>query len=127
MNRPLPDFQQKQRHLHAEKLPPAALIQLAEQWMQVGNLNDAIDYFGAAKSSDHLKNILRQSIQEGDLFFAEKCASALGLPMDKQQYNELGEQARRLGKLLFAQRAFEKAGNPMAATPSIQTPANVTL
>lgn len=106
----LPNYQEKQRYLFAEKVAPETLKQLAGQFLSAGALTDALDFFERAQDLSGIEQIFQQAKREGDLFIAEKSAASLKRPLTQSDYREIAETAERLGKLSFAKLAAEKSG-----------------
>ncbi|PKN34225.1 MAG: hypothetical protein CVU61_09790 [Deltaproteobacteria bacterium HGW-Deltaproteobacteria-19] len=107
----LPDYKEKQRVLYLVKTAPAALSALGDRYLAAGRIADAIECFGLGNDTDKLRTILALAEEEGDVQFFLQVLKALNREATREEWNRLGEQALRRGRLMFARHAFEKSGN----------------
>jgi tetratricopeptide (TPR) repeat protein len=107
----LPDYKEKQRILYLDRTQPAALSALGDRYLAAGRIADAVECFGRGNDADKLRAVLTRAEEEGDVQFFLQAVKALGREATQEEWNRLGEQAHRRGRLTFARHAFEKSGN----------------
>ena len=107
----LPHYKKKQQLLHAKDAKPEEFRRRAEEFLQAGWLNDAIDFFGKAGDRDGLEKIRDITIEEGDAFLFRHTLKTMGETADEEQWKELADRALELDKLQFAREAYRMAGD----------------
>jgi uncharacterized protein YicC (UPF0701 family) len=73
-------------------------------------INDAIDFYIKAGSSEALEKLLPLAHQEGDIFVYTRLLKALGRQVPAEEWISLGKKAAELGKESCAREAFKKGG-----------------
>ncbi|RME20251.1 MAG: hypothetical protein D6806_16750 [Deltaproteobacteria bacterium] len=108
----LPSYKEKQQMLFGKNVDRAQLVQTAKMLLEAGWLSDAIDFFGKAEDSESLESVRRMAISEGDLFLFRKVLKTLGEDSaPAEQWRELADMAKELGKLEFAREGYRMAGD----------------
>ena len=105
----LPHYKMKQQILFAKDAKPQTLAEYGRRYLNAGWLSDALEFFLRAGDKQGLEQIRVQSIKEGDVFIFRRALDALDTSTSNADWRELGENARRLGKLQFAREAFRMA------------------
>ncbi len=86
------------------------LLKWGRLYEEGGLINDAIDFYEKASSSEALENLLSLSLREGDAFNYARIMKALGRQAPADEWISLGKRAAELGKDAFAREAFKKGG-----------------
>ena len=113
-DQPLPNWRDRQKLLYSKdkNIDPKILIQFGELALSLGCLQDALDYFKAAKDSKALEKLVSVAIKDGDAFLIQAIEKITG-PLTVENWNKVGYNAFELGKHRFAQTAFEKTQNEL--------------
>lgn len=116
MSKPiLPPWQERQRLLHPRDknlINVPRLVELGHKAMDQGFLQDAFEYFQAAKFQEGLEKIKDISVKDGDVFLLT-ALEKLGSPFDNEIWNKAGYRAFELGRYKFAKTAFERTQNEL--------------
>lgn len=86
------------------------LLKWGRLYEEEGLINDAIDFYEKANSSESLENLLSLSLVEGDAFNYARIMKALGRQAPADEWIALGKRAAELGKDAFAREAFKRGG-----------------
>ena len=86
------------------------LLKWGRLYEEEGLINDAIDFYEKANSSEALENLLSLSLREGDAFNYARIMKALGRQAPADEWISLGKRAAELGKDAFAREAFKRGG-----------------
>jgi len=86
------------------------LLKWGRLYEDAGLINDAIDFYEKAKSSEPLENLLPLAFQEGDAFIYARVMKALGREVPADEWIRLGKRAAELGKDAYARSAFKRGG-----------------
>ncbi len=86
------------------------LITWGKMYEEEGLVNDAIDFYERANSSESLEKVLQEAHMEGDAFLYARILKILNRQASAQEWISLGEKARELGKDAFAREAFKRGG-----------------
>jgi len=86
------------------------LLKWGRQHEEEGLINDAIDFYEKANSSESLENLLSLSLQEGDVFNYARIMKTLGRQASADEWISVGKRAAELGKDAFAREAFKRGG-----------------
>lgn len=73
-------------------------------------LHDALEFFKKAKESAGIEQILKQAIEDGDVFLVAHALEALKKEFSNDEWINVGRRAESLGKYVFAAQAYRKAG-----------------
>lgn len=84
-------------------------------------INDAVDFYIKAGSSEDLEKLLSAALGDGDVFIYTRLARALGRKVTADEWMSLGKRAAELGKNAYARDAFKKGGVEMDNTTEAQT------
>jgi hypothetical protein len=103
----LPGCLKKRRFLNDLDLPPELCRQYGEKFLSLGWWQDALDFFQKCGDTQGLETIKSHCLETGDAFLLGR----LG-PQDPSTWRRLAEKALDQGKLRFARRAYELAGDP---------------
>ena len=104
----LPGCLKKRRLLNDRELKPELCREYGEQFLAQGWWEDALEFFQKAGDPQGLEEIKKHCLETGDAYLLGR----LGVSQDPQTWRQLAEQALDLGKLRFARRAYELAGDP---------------
>ncbi len=84
------------------------LLKWGRRYEEEGLINDAIDFYEKANSSESLENLLSLSLREGDAFNYTRIMKALGRQAPADEWISIGKRAAELGKDAFAREAFKR-------------------
>ncbi|MFH1018411.1 MAG: hypothetical protein V1798_09545 [Pseudomonadota bacterium] len=118
MAKTLPTWKDRQKQLYSKdrKLPPRELSRTALACLEAGNLQDAMEYFAAAKDAAGLSKVEALAVEEGDAFLLSSLERLTSQERPTDLWNRLGTKAFELEKYAFAKKAFERTKNePMMA------------
>jgi hypothetical protein len=104
----LPGCLKKRRLLNEPALKSELCREYGEKFLALGWWEDALEFFQKAGDSQGLEVIKNHCLETGDAYLLGR----LGVGQDPQTWRQLAEQALDLGKLRFARRAYELAGDP---------------
>jgi hypothetical protein len=107
----LPGCLKKRRLLNERELKPELCREYGEKFLAQGRWEDALEFFRKGDDPQGLEKIKKHCLETGDAYLLGR----LGAGQDPQTWRELAEQALNLGKLRFARRAYELAGDPDTA------------
>ncbi len=86
------------------------LLKWGRLYEEEGLINDAIDFYEKANSTESLENLLSLSLSEGDTFNYARVLKALGRQAPADEWISIGKRAAELGKDAFAREAFKRGG-----------------
>lgn len=86
------------------------LLKWGRLYEEEGLINDAIDFYEKANSTESLENLLSLSLSEGDTFNYTRILKALGRQAPADEWISIGKRAAELGKDAFAREAFKRGG-----------------
>lgn len=109
----LPDPITKRDILHGRRSAPEELARLGDAFFAAERLQEACEFYLAAASQEGLDKVRDWCLEHGDLFLFEKIEKSRGEAggFPDQMWARLGDRARETGKLRWAARAFERAGD----------------
>ncbi len=110
----LPHYKQKQQLLFDADMDAKSLKQWGYRFLEQEWLSDAMMFFQKANEGQGLKLIRNKAIDQGDVFLYKRTIDAMGTPPSSQEWKQLGERAKELGKLQFAREAYRQAGDRKA-------------
>jgi hypothetical protein len=101
-------LQKKQRILHLEGRNRRRSPHWEDRYLAAGRI--ATRRVLRRRTTGQVSAILARPKKRGRQFFLQ-AIKALGREATQEEWNRLGEQALRRGRLTFARHAFEKSGN----------------
>ena len=101
---------EKRDMLNRPSVPVDELVEWGEIFEEQELINDAIDFYMKAGSSEALEKLFPLAYQEGDIFVYARLAKALGRQVAAEEWISLGKRAAELGKDAYAREAFKKGG-----------------
>jgi hypothetical protein len=104
----LPGCLKKRRLLNEPELKPELCREYGENFLAQGWWEDALGFFQKAGDAQGLEKVKNHCLETGDAYLLGR----LGVGQDPKTWRQLAEQALDLGKLRFARRAYELAGDP---------------
>ena len=104
----LPACLKKRRLLNEKELRPELCREYGEKFLAQDWWEDALEFFQRAGDSQGLEKIKEHCLKTGDAYLLGR----LGVSQDAKTWRQLAEQALDLGKLRFARRAYQLAGDP---------------
>ncbi len=104
----LPGCLKKRRLLNEKEPRPELCREYGEKFLAHGWWEDALEFFQRADDPQGLEKIKQHCLETGDAYLLGR----LGVSQDAQTWRQVAEQALHLGKLRFARRAYELAGDP---------------
>lgn len=110
----LPHYKEKQSLLHGKEINPERLVEVGKRQLAAGWYSDAIDFFARAEYREGLQQVSQVAVSEGDAFLLRKLERTGAIEAGAEQWQELADNARRLGKLQFAREGYRLAGNRKA-------------
>jgi tetratricopeptide (TPR) repeat protein len=115
MIKTLPNWKDRQRQLYSKdrRLAAAELSAIAEHCLEEGRLQDALEYFSAAKDAAGLAKVEALTMEEGDAFLLSSLERLTAAERTADAWNRLGDRAFELGKYEFARKAFTRTANEL--------------
>jgi len=107
----LPTPLERRDILYGRETPAQRLEEYGHAYLEEGLINDAVEFFGVAKSREGLELVRRFAVEEGDFFLLSRVVEFWPDAVSPEVWRELGERAYQKGKLQFALKAFEKSGD----------------
>jgi len=102
----MPDSLKKRRLLNDKELSPQLCREYGEKFLDLGFLEDALEFFVRGNYEPGLAQLKAQALEAGDAYLMAR----LG-PQDPETWRQVADQALKLGKIHFARRALEMAGD----------------
>lgn len=120
----VPNCLKKRQLLNEKLLSPALCRDYGLKFLELGWQEDALEFFKKGEVTDELEKLKDFSLETGDAFLLARIGN-----QEPELWRRLGERALTLGKLTFAKRAFENAGDTdksamVAGLIAGQTPAS---
>jgi hypothetical protein len=114
MSKGFPNWKQRQKNLYARegRLDSTNLSRIAAECLGAGYIQDAFEYYNEAKDRDGLQKLEKLAVEEGDAFLLLAIEKVTDRYSD-DLWNKLGYKAYELGKIAFAQKAFERTANEL--------------
>ncbi len=104
--RGVPDCLKKRRLLNDKTLDPQKCRDFGEKFLALGFWEDAFEFFSRGNCQDGLEKLKALALENGDAHLMAR----LG-PHPPEVWRRVADQAIKLGKLHFARRALEQAGD----------------
>jgi hypothetical protein len=102
----MPDSLKKRRLLNDKGLSPQLCREYGEKFLDLGFLEDALEFFVRANYEPGLAQLKAEALEAGDAYLMAR----LG-PQDPETWRQVADRALKLGKIQFARRALEMAGD----------------
>jgi hypothetical protein len=102
----IPSCLKKRQMLNDQVLSPALCREYGNKFLALGWREDALEYFKKGDIADELENLKAYCLETGDAFLLARIGK-----QEPEVWSRLAERALALGKLHFARRAFEIAGD----------------
>jgi hypothetical protein len=93
-----------------------SLVAWGRSYLEAGFVYDAVDLFEKAGVQEPLRELLELAQVEGDAFLLRRICAILGEQPPATVSMAVAEQAEKLGKTLFAIKAYTQAGATDRAT-----------
>ena len=104
----LPGCLKKRRLLNEKGLRLELCREYAEKFLALGWWEEALEFFQKAGDAQGLEKVKNHCLETGDAYLLAR----LNLRQDPKIWRQLAERALDLGKLRFARRGYELAGDP---------------
>lgn len=104
----VPGCLKKRRLLNEPEPKPEVYREYGEKFLALGWWDDALEFFRKAGDAEGLEKVKEHCLASGDTALLAR----LGVPQDPQTWRQVAARALELGKLRFARRAYELAGEP---------------
>lgn len=104
--RGVPDCLKKRRLLNEKELNPELCREYGEKFFDLGFFEDALEFFKRANYEPGLDKLKDQALEAGDAYLMARLGAH-----PPEIWRQVAEQALKLGKIHFARRAFEQAGD----------------
>jgi len=102
----MPDCLKKRRLLNDKALSPQLCREYGEKFLALGFWEDALEFFLRGNYEPGLAQLKAQALKDGDAHLLAR----LG-PQPPEVWRQVADQALKLGKINFARRALEQAGD----------------
>jgi hypothetical protein len=102
----IPNCLKKRQLLNDQVLSPELCREYGQKFLELGWREDALEFFKKGGLADELEKLKDYALETGDAFLLGRLGQ-----QGPEDWRRLGEQALALGKLHFARRAFETAGD----------------
>lgn len=102
----LPNCLKKRQLLNDKVLSPDLCREYGQKFLELGWREDALKFFQKGGMTDELEKLKAYCLETGDAFLLGRLGH-----QTPEDWRRLGERALALGKLHFARRAFEIAGD----------------
>jgi hypothetical protein len=115
----MPTCLKKRRLLNEKELSPELCRDYGEKFLALGWMEDALEFFQKGDHQEGLEKIKAHCLESGDAFLLGRMVKD-GHP---DLWRRVAEKALELGKLHFARRALERAGDKEKAAALSALPA----
>jgi hypothetical protein len=102
----VPNCLKKRQLLNAKTLTPAMARDHGLKFLELGWWEDALEFFKKGEVTEELEKLKTFALETGDAFLLARLGH-----QEPDLWRRLAERALALGKLHFARRAFEAAGD----------------
>jgi hypothetical protein len=102
----IPNCLKKRQLLNDKGLSPDLCREHGRKFLELGWREDALEFFQKAGMTEELETLKAYCLETGDAFLLGRLGR-----QTPEDWRRLGERALVLGKLYFARRAFEIAGD----------------
>lgn len=111
----------RRRMMNSKDVPPDRLKRTAQEFVDAGFLNDAVDWYAKSNAVEELQQLTPIALAEGDYFLFCRLLSVLGRPADDSEWAALAENAAKRGKDAFAAKARGRMQPSVAADEAAGT------
>jgi len=101
----LPDCLKKRRLLNDSGISPEVCREYGEKFLALGFWEDALEFFAKGNCQPGLEKLKAQALESGDAHLLARLGKH-----SPETWRRLADQAVKLGKVHFARRALELAG-----------------
>jgi len=115
----MPNCLKKRRLLNEKELSPELCRKYGEQFLALGWWEDALEFFQRGGYQEGLTKIKAHCLESGDAYLLGRMVE----DGDPNLWRRVAEKALELGKLNFARRALEMAGDKEKAAALSREPA----
>jgi hypothetical protein len=102
----VPNCLKKRQLLNEEGLNPGLCRDYGHKFNELGWREDALEFFKKGEVAEELEKLKDYSLETGDAFLLARLGNR-----EPEVWRRLAERALALGKLYFARRGFEMAGD----------------
>jgi hypothetical protein len=102
----LPDCLKKRQLLNDRELSPEVCRDYGEKFLALGFWEDALEFFVKGKYEPGLDKLRAQALEHGDAHLLARLGQH-----SPEEWRQVADQALKLGKVHFARRALELAGD----------------
>jgi hypothetical protein len=102
----IPNCLKKRQMLNDQVLSPALCREYGNKFLALGWREDALEFFKKGDVADELEKLKAYCLETGDAYLLARIGK-----QEPEVWGRLAERALALGKLHFARRAFEIAGD----------------
>jgi hypothetical protein len=102
----VPSCLKKRQLLNEEGLSPSLCRDYGKKFYESGWWEDALEFFKKGEVAEELEKLKDYSLETGDAFVLARLGNR-----EPEVWRRLAERALALGKLYFARRGFEMAGD----------------
>jgi hypothetical protein len=102
----IPDSLKKRQLLNDQELSPELCREYGRKFLELGWREDALEFFKKGGMAEELEQLKAYCLETGDAFLLGRLGH-----QEAEDWRRLGERALALGKLHYARRAFEMAGD----------------
>jgi len=115
----MPGCLKKRRLLNEKELSPELCREYGEKFLALQWWEDALEFFQKGNHQEGLAKIKAHCLESGDAYLLGR----LGKDWDPDLWRRVAEKALELGKMHFARRALEMAGDKEKAAALSREPA----
>ena len=102
----IPNCLKKRQLLNSQVLSPDLCREYGSKFLELGWREDALEFFKKGGVAEELEKLKAYCLETGDAFLLARIGK-----QEPEVWRRLAERALALGKLHFARRAFELAGD----------------
>jgi len=102
----VPNCLKKRQLLNEKMLSSALCLDYGLKFLELGWREDALEFFQKGEVTEELEKLKAYSLETGDAFLLARIGK-----QEPEVWRQLADRALSLGKLHFARRAFEVAGD----------------
>lgn len=102
----VPNCLKKRQLLNEQMLSSALCLDYGRKFLELGWQEDALEFFKKGKVAEELEKLKSLALETGDAFLLARLGNRV-----PEDWHRLADRALALGKLYFARRAFEIAGD----------------
>ncbi|MEJ2090871.1 MAG: hypothetical protein P8X65_01635 [Syntrophobacterales bacterium] len=102
----VPDCLKKRHLLNEKELSPELCREYGEKFLALDYWEDALEFFKLGNYEPGLDKLKALALETGDAFLMARLGAH-----SPEVWRQVAEQALKLGKIHFARRAFEQAGD----------------